>query len=124
MKLQPLIQNIPNIEIQNQLNEKYLNLVTQYQELKSEILFYNNYNAEIISLINSLNSKYNLTAVVYNNKLIVNHNKKRETISYYLPKSNKNLIKLLNSFLFVYTRYSDYLKIKKLIELLSIEMSN
>lgn len=124
MKLQPLIQNIPNIEIQNQLNEKYLNLVTQYQELKSEILFYNNYNAEIISLINSLNSKYNLTAVVYNNKLIVNHNKKRETISYYLPKSNKNLITLLNSFLFVYTRYSDYLKIKKLIELLSIEMSN
>ena len=57
MKLLPLIENIDDTKIKNHLTVKYNNLLNDYIELRDEILFHNN-SDEIVSLINSLNSKF------------------------------------------------------------------
>lgn len=119
MKLLPLIENIVDTKTKNDLIVKYNNLLNDYKELRNEILFHNN-SDEIVSLINSLNSKFYLKAFIHNNNLIVTHKENSTLITYYLPSSSKSFINLLNSFLLGFNSSRDYLTLKRIITLLNI----
>ena len=119
MKLLPLIENIDDTKIKNHLTDKYNNLLNDYIELRDEILFYNN-SDKLVSLINSLNSKFNLKAFIHNNNLLVTHKEKFNVTTYYLPSSSKSFINLLNSFLLGFNSSRDYLTLKRIITLLNI----
>ena len=118
MKLLPLIENIDDTKIKNHLTDKYNNLLNDYIELRDEILFYNN-SDKLVSLINSLNSKFNLKAFIHNNNLHITHKEKFNVTTYYLPSSSKSFVNLLNSFLLKFNSSKDYLALKEIITLLN-----
>ena len=110
MKLLPLIENIVDTKTKNDLTDKYNNLLNDYKELRNEI----------VSLINSLNSKFYLKAFIHNNNLMVTHKESSTLTTYYLPSSSKSFISLLNSFLLGFNSSRDYLTLKRIITLLNI----
>ena len=119
MKLLPLIENIVDTKTKNDLTAKYNNLLNDYIELRDEILFHNNFD-EIVSLINSLNSKFYLKVFIHNNNLLVTRKENSTLTTYYLPSSSKSFISLLNSFLLGFNSSRDYLTLKRIITLLNI----
>ena len=119
MKLLPLIENIDDTKIKNHLTDKYNNLLNDYIELRDEILFYNN-SDKLVSLINSLNSKFYLKAFIRNDNLFITHKEKSNVTTYYLPSSSKSFVNLLNSFLLEFNSSKDYLALKEIITLLNI----
>ena len=119
MKLLPLIENIVDTKTKNDLTSKYNNLLNDYIELRDEILFYNN-SDKLVSLINSLNSKFYLKAFIRNNNLMVTHKESSTLTTYYLPSSSKSFVNLLNSFLLEFNSSKDYLVLKQIITLLNV----